>query len=159
MQRKPVTPAGYEALVRDLGYQKEVLRPSIIIDIEEARAHGDISENSEFEDAKERQAHCAGRIRELEHLVATAEVIDVAKLPRDGKVRFGTTVSVANSATGDERVYTIVGASEADISAGRISYLAPLAQALMGRTEGDEVEVPTPGGRVRWEILAVRYGT
>jgi transcription elongation factor GreA len=156
MQRNPVTPAGYEALVRDLRRQKEVVRPQIVRDIEEARAHGDISENSEYEDAKERQAHCEGRIAQLENLVATADIIDVHRLPRNGRVVFGTTVLLESRSSGS-RTWRIVGETEVDVAAGLISYKSPLARALIGRSEGEEVEVPAPGGIQRGEISEVRY--
>ena len=158
MERNPVTPPGYDALVKDLQYHKSVLRPSIVRDIEEARAHGDISENSEFEDAKERQAHCEGRIRLLEHLIATAQIIDPAKMADDGRVRFGATVLISRADKDDERELMIVGETEANIEAGRISYKAPVARALIGREEGDECVVPAPGGATTWEIVEVRYG-
>ena len=155
MQRTPITPIGYQTLVRDLRHLKEVVRPQIVRDIEEARAHGDISENSEYEDAKERQSHCEGRIAEVENLVATADIIDVLKLPRNGRVVFGVTVEITRD--NDKRKYRIVGESEADVGQGLISFKSPLARALIGRSEGDEVEVPTPGGMQRWEILEVVY--
>lgn len=156
MQRNPMTQAGYDALVRELKNAKEVQRPKVVRDLEEARAHGDISENSEYEDAKERQAHIEGRIAELERLVATAEIIDVKRLPRNGKVVFGTTV-VLGAPNGEERRYRIVGEQETDVNAGMISFKSPLAKALIGHTEGEEVEVPAPGGVSRWEIIEVRY--
>jgi transcription elongation factor GreA len=155
MQRTPITPIGYQTLVRDLRHLKEVVRPQIVRDIEEARAHGDISENSEYEDAKERQSHCEGRIAEVENLVATADIIDVLKLPRNGRVVFGVTVEITRD--NDKRKYRIVGESEADVGQGLISFKSPLARALIGRSEGDEVEVPTPGGMQRWEIVEVVY--
>jgi transcription elongation factor GreA len=154
MERNPITPGGYEVLVEDLRHQKSVVRPQIVRDIEEARAHGDISENSEFEDAKERQAHCEGRIRELEHLVATADIIDPARIEQDGRVKFGATVVVTSTTTGDESTWTIVGVTEADASNGKISYKAPMARALIGREEGEEVIVPAPGGK---RTLEIRY--
>lgn len=155
MQRTPVTPAGYQALRRDLDHLKQVVRPQIVRDIEEARAHGDISENSEYEDAKERQSHCEGRIAEIENLVATADIIDVNKLPRNGKVVFGVTVVIERD--GAQRRFRIVGESEADVNQGLISYKSPLARGLIGRSEGDEVDVPTPSGVQRWEIIEVLY--
>lgn len=155
MQRNPVTPAGYAVLVRDLKHLKEVVRGAIVRDIEEARAHGDISENSEYEDAKERQSHCEGRIAELERLVSTADIIDVNLLPKTSKVVFGTTVLLENA--GGQRTWRIVGETEADVSAGLISYKSPVAKALIGKSEGDEIEVPAPGGVQRWEIIEVRY--
>ncbi len=156
MKKNPVTPLGFEALVRDLKHYKETMRPNVVRDLEEARAHGDLSENSEYEDAKERQSHIEGRIMELENLVATAEIIDVAKLPRNGKVVFGTTVLLENEKQG-QRTWKIVGETEADVNRGLISYKTPVAKALIGHKEGEEVEVPAPGGVTRWEILEVRY--
>lgn len=155
--RNPVTPEGYAALVAALKREKEVVRPGIVRDIEEARAHGDISENSEYEDAKERQSHCEGRIMELESRVATAEVIDVRKLPPSDRVVFGTTVTIARADDGEERTWRIVGETEADIENGLISYKSPLGKALIGRNEGDEVVVPAPSGPQTWEIVTVKY--
>lgn len=157
MHRHPLTPEGYQKIREDLKYHKEVLRGSIVKDIEEARAHGDISENSEFEDAKERQAHCEGRIAFLENVVAAAEIIDVSKLTQDGRVVFGTTVKLADPDTAEERCYRIVGETEADVDNGCISYKSPIGKAMIGREEGDEVVVPTPAGAKRWEIVEVLY--
>ncbi len=157
MTRNPVTPAGYEALVAELKRQKEVLRPQIVRDIEEARAHGDISENSEYEDAKERQAMCEGRIAELEAAVASAEVIDITKIPKNGRVVFGATVQIENAKSGEERTYRIVGESEANVEGGLISFKSPLGKALIGREEGEEAEVPAPGGKQVWEIIGIRH--
>lgn len=156
MKRNPVTPEGFERLEADLKHHKSVLRPQNVRDIEEARAHGDISENAEYEAAKERQALIEGKIAELENLVATAEVVDVTKLPQDGRVVFGTTVVLEND-EGEERTWRIVGASETDVSNGKISYLTPVARACIGKVEGDEVVVPAPGGSQTWEIVGVRY--
>ncbi len=157
MNRNPVTPEGYEALVTKLKREKEVIRPQIVRDIEEARAHGDISENSEYDDAKERQAMCAGRIADLESRVASAEVIDVSRLPRNGRVVFGVTVKIENAETEEERTWKIVGEIEADIEQGKISYKSPLGRALLGCSEGDEAEVPAPSGKQIWEIIEVTY--
>ena len=157
MVRNPVTPAGYEALVRDLKHLKEVSRPAVVRDIEEARAHGDISENSEYEDAKERQSHIEGRIAELENMVARADVIDVTRLPRDNRVVFGTTVVLTNTHTDDTRAWRIVGENETNVSKGQISYKSPLARAVIGRSVEDIVDVPTPGGAQQWIISEVRY--
>ncbi len=156
MTRNPVTPEGYAALVAELKRQKEVVRPQIVRDIEEARAHGDISENSEYEDAKERQALCEGRIQELESKVASAEIIDVKKLPESDRVVFGSTVTITN-ADGDERTWRIVGGDEASVENGTISFESPLGKALIGRSEGEETVVPAPSGRQVWEIVEVRY--
>jgi len=156
MTRNPVTPEGYAALVAELKRQKEVVRPQIVRDIEEARAHGDISENSEYEDAKERQALCEGRIQELESKIASAEVIDVTKLPESDRVVFGSTVKIEN-AEGTERTWRIVGSDEASVEDGTISFESPLGKALIGRSEGEEAVVPAPSGRQVWEIVEVRY--
>lgn len=158
MTRYPVTPEGYDALVAELNHLKEIVRPQIVRDIEEARAHGDISENSEYEDAKERQAHCEGRIQELEGRCAAAEVIDVTKLPVSDRVVFGATV-VIESASGESRTWRIVGEGEADVERGCISYKSPLGRALIGRHEGEETVVPAPSGNQTWEIVEVRYTT
>lgn len=157
MERNPVTPAGYKKLQEDLHYCKSVERPGVVKDIEEARAHGDISENSEYEDAKERQALIEGKMARLEQLAASAEIIDVTKLTPSDRVVFGTTVSLEHVENGTERTWKIVGETEANIEAGQISYKSPLARALIGSSEGDEVEVPAPGGIQRWEIVEVQY--
>jgi transcription elongation factor GreA len=136
---------------------REVVRPGIVRDIEEARAHGDISENSEYEDAKERQAHCEGRIADVEHRIASAEVIDVTKLPPSDKVVFGATVKIESPTTGEVRVWRIVGEDEANVEKAKISFKSPLGKALIGRREGDEAVVPAPGGNQTWEILEVLY--
>ena len=157
MTRNPITPDGYELLIKDLKHHKEHLRPRVVKDIEEARAHGDISENAEYEDAKERQSLIEGRIRWLEAQLAGADIIDVSKLKADGRVVFGTTVQLENVETGEERTWRIVGETEADVGQGTISWKSPLARSLIGRDEGDEVEVPTPSGKQTWEIVEVRY--
>jgi len=157
MQQNPVTPEGYEALVAELRHALSHERLAVVRDIEEARAHGDISENSEYEDAKDRQAMIEGRIRQLEHLVSSAQIIDVTKLPKSDRVVFGTTVVLENSESGDERTWRIVGERETDVANGKISFKAPVAKAIIGKNEGDEVVVGTPGGPQRWEIIEVRY--
>ncbi len=157
MNRHPLTPEGYARLSAELKYQKETARPKIVRDIEEARAHGDISENSEYEDAKERQSLCEGRIAFLEGVVAAADVIDVLRLPRNGRVVFGTTVLLEDPDTNERRRWRIVGETEADIEAGCISYKSPLGAAIIGKSEGDEVVVPTPAGARRWEVIEVQY--
>jgi transcription elongation factor GreA len=157
MTRHPITPEGYQTLLAELRNQKEVVRPRIVRDIEEARAQGDISENSEYEDAKERQSHCEGRIAYLEGVVAAAEIIDVTKLPRNGRVVFGTTVLLTDQSNGEERRLRIVGETESNVEAGLISFTSPLGKALIGRSEGDEVSVPTPSGVRKWEVLEVLY--
>jgi transcription elongation factor GreA len=157
MPRNPITPDGYELLIKDLKHHKEVLRPHVVKDIEEARAHGDISENAEYEDAKERQSLIEGRIRWLEAQLAGADIIDVSKLTANGRVVFGTTVVLENVETGEARTWRIVGETEADVAQGTISWKSPLASSLIGRHQGDEAEVPTPSGKQVWEIVEVRY--
>jgi len=157
MNRNPVTPEGYKRLVEELAHLKQVVRGQIVKDIEEARAHGDLSENSEYDDAKERQSLCEGRINELENRVATAEIIDVAKLPVTDRVVFGTTVVLEASESGEEKTWRIVGEIEADVNKGSISFSSPLGRALIGQQEGDEVRVPAPAGVRVWEILEVSY--
>ncbi|MBW1879642.1 MAG: transcription elongation factor GreA [Deltaproteobacteria bacterium] len=157
MHRHPITPEGYARLLADLTEHRHVLRPKVVQDIEEARAHGDISENAEFEDAKERQALLEGRIAWLETQLAGADIIDVTKLQAKGQVVFGSTVLLENADTGEERTLRIVGEPEADASNGTISLGSPFAQAILGRSEGDEANVPTPSGKQLWEIVEVRY--
>lgn len=157
MNRNPVTPEGYKALVDELAHLKRVVRGRIVKDIEEARAHGDLSENSEYDDAKERQSLCEGRINELENRVTTAEIIDVAKLPVSERVVFGTTVVLEAPEGGEEKTWRIVGEIEADVNKGSISYSSPLGRALIGREEGEEVRVPAPAGVRIWEIVKVTY--
>jgi len=157
MNRFLVTPKGYDKLVADLKFEKEINRPRIVKDIEEARAHGDISENSEYEDAKERQSLCEGRIAMLENQMASAEIIDVKKLNPTERVVFGTTATIENVDSGEERTWQIVGENEASIEDGRISYKSPIGRALIGKEVGEEVAVNTPGGKQTWEIVEVEY--
>lgn len=157
MIRHHVTPEGYKKLVEELKNLREVVRPQIVRDIEEARAHGDISENSEYDDAKERQSHCEGRIGWLEGVIAASEIIDVTRLPRNGRVVFGTTVVLEDPASGERRRWRIVGESESNVEAQLISYKAPLGMAMIGKNEGDEVTVPTPQGPRKWEVVEVLY--
>lgn len=157
MQRNPMTPEGYESLMKDLKHHKQVLRPQVVQDIEEARAHGDLSENAEYDSAKEKQSLIEGRIRWLEGQVASADVIDVSKLPKSERVVFGTTVKVENIESGEERTWRIVGEHEADVGEGTISWKSPVARALIGKHVGEEATVPAPGGTTVWEILEVHY--
>lgn len=158
MNRSPVTPEGFIELQRKLEHEKGEVRMGIVKDIEEARAHGDISENSEFEDAKERQALCDGRIRALESALATAEVVDITKIPVTERIVFGCWVGIENVESGEVRKYRIVGEEQADVEQGLISYKSPIANALIGRSLGDEVDVVTPQGKVAWEVIEVHYG-
>lgn len=146
MRRIPVTPRGYELLRKELRHLKEVLRPKIVLDIEEAISHGDLSENSEYEDAKHRQGLCEGRIREVEAKLGAAEVIDITKITPSERVIFGVTVELEDLDTEEISTYKIVGTDEADINAGLISVTSPIARALIGKEEGDEVQVQTPRG-------------
>ena len=157
MQRIPMTPRGYELVVAELRRHKEVLRPENVRAIEEARAHGDISENAEFDAAKERQAQLEARTIELDHRVAAAEVIDVTTIPASDRVIFGVTVKLLDLDTDAEVQYRIVSEEEADARSGLITPTSPIGRSLLGRSEGDEVRVKTPRGIREFEILEVRY--
>jgi transcription elongation factor GreA len=152
----PMTAKGHQRLIDDLKRLKTVERPKNVRDIEEARDHGDLSENAEFHAAKERQSLLDVQIREIEDRLARAQVIDVSKLSGD-KVVFGATVSLADGDTGDKVIYQIVGDHEAEPKNGKISISSPVARALIGRSEGDEVQVRTPTGVRSFEILSVEY--
>ena len=152
----PMTNKGYQHLMEELKRLKTVERPKNIRDIEEARGHGDLSENAEFHAAKERQSMLDVQIREVEDKLARAQVIDVSKLSGD-KVVFGATVSLADGDTGDKVVYQIVGDHEAEPKNGKISISSPIARALIGRSEGDEIQVRTPTGVRSFDILSVDY--
>lgn len=156
MQKIPMTATGYQRLEAELKTLKSVERPAVIRAISEAREHGDLSENAEYHAAKERQGWIETRILELEDKLRRAEVIDVSKLSGD-KVKFGATVVLADEDSGEESTYQIVGADEADIKSGLLSITAPLARALVGKAEGDNVEVTTPGGAKAYEIVSVEY--
>jgi len=153
----PLTRAGAERLRAELAELKGVRRAEVVRAIAEARAHGDLRENAEYHAAKEQQAFIEGRIHELESQLAGAQVVDPSRLNADGRVVFGATVHLRNLATGEEVCYQVVGELEADIRAGRISVVSPIARALIGREEGDVVTVRAPGGDVDYEILAVEY--
>jgi transcription elongation factor GreA len=156
MDKVPMTRAGYEALAAELKTLKEKERPEIIQAIAEARAHGDLSENAEYHSAKDRQGLIEARIKEVESLISRADVIDPAKMTGN-TIRFGATVVLVDEDTEEERTYQIVGESEADIGAGRLNMRSPLARALIGKEEGDSVEVTAPGGARSYEVLSVRY--
>jgi transcription elongation factor GreA len=155
MDKIPLTKAGYDALNAELKTLKSVERPAIIVAIAEARAHGDLSENAEYHSAKEKQSFIEGRIKELEGAISLAEVIDTSKL--SGSIKFGATVALVDEETDEEKTYQIVGEYEADIENGRLNIKSPLARALIGKTEGDSVEVRTPGGERSYEILQVTF--
>jgi transcription elongation factor GreA len=152
----PMTSKGYQFLLEELKRLKTVERPRNIRDIEEARSHGDLSENAEFHAAKEKQSLLDFQIRECEDKIARAQVIDIAKLSGD-RVVFGATVSLADGDTGDKVVYQIVGDHEAEPKNGKISISSPIARALIGKSEGDEVQVRTPTGVRKFDILGVDY--
>ncbi|MDD8023937.1 MAG: transcription elongation factor GreA [Paracoccaceae bacterium] len=155
MEKIPMTRAGYDVLDEELKLLKSVERPTVIKAIAEAREHGDLSENAEYHAAREKQSFVEGRIKELESILGRAEVIDTAKL--SGSVKFGATVTLVDEDTEDERTYQIVGEAEADLERGLLNMKSPLARALIGKDEGDSVEVRTPGGTRAYEILSVRY--
>ena len=157
MNKVPMTVAGEQRLREELDQLKGVERPKVINAIAEAREHGDLKENAEYHAAREQQGFIEGRIQEIEGKLSTAQVIDVTKLPKTGKVIFGVTVALLNLDTDDEVTYRIVGEDEADIKSGRISVTSPIARALIGKEEGDAVVVNTPGGEVEYEILSVEH--
>ena len=155
-QRVPMTRGGLEKLKAELKRLKTIDRFKIVKEIAEARAHGDIYENAEYHAAKEKQSHLEGRIAQVEHWIASAEVIDVSRQQGD-KVVFGATVTLADADAGAEVRYRIVGELEADLKQGKISVTSPIARALIGRSEGDEVTVRSPGGEKAYEIVTVEY--
>lgn len=150
-----MTRAGFTALDTELKTLKSVERPAVIRAIAEARELGDLSENAEYHSAREKQSFIEGRIKELEGLISLAEVIDPTKL--SGPIKFGATVTLIDEDTDEERTYQIVGEAEADIERGLLNMRSPLARALIGKEDGDSVEVKTPGGDRSYEIVSVRY--
>jgi transcription elongation factor GreA len=154
--RTPITPAGLVRLKQELRRLKSVDRLRIVKEIAEARSHGDLSENAEYHAAKEKQSHVEGRITQVEHWIATAEVIDVSRLSGD-RVVFGATVHLTDSQSGDEVQYRIVGELEADLKLGKISVTSPIARALIGKSEGDVVKVRAPGGEREYEIRGIEF--
>lgn len=155
VERMPVTPAGYQALRKELEKLKRVERPENIRAIEEARAHGDLSENAEYAAAKDRQSFIEGRIGELEYKLASLEVIDPVDLPKD-RVVFGSRVLLGNLETGEDVKYQLVGPDESDVGNGRISVVSPLGRAMLGRKPGDELIVEVPGGGKRaYELIDI----
>jgi transcription elongation factor GreA len=151
-----MTLRGAEALRTELKRLKSEVRPAIIKAIAEARGHGDLSENAEYHAAREQQGFIEGRIKDIEHKLASADVIDPARLPNTGKVVFGASVELEDQADGARVTYQVVGEDEADIRAGRISVTSPIARALVGKAEGEVVDVAAPGGTRSYEIVAVR---
>lgn len=157
MIKTPLTLKGAELLREELHRMKTVERPSVIAAIAEARSHGDLSENAEYDAAKERQGFVEGRIKELEGKLATAQIIDPTLLDADGRCVFGATVDLEDLETGDNVTYQIVGDDEADLKAGKISISSPIARALIGKYAGDVAEVQAPGGIREYEVIEVRY--
>jgi len=157
MKRTPITLRGAEELRAELKRLKSEARPAVIRQIAEARGHGDLSENAEYHAAREQQGFIEGRIGEIERKLGNAEVIDPAEIPDLGKVVFGATVELEDQAGGGRVVYQIVGEDEAQIRAGRISVTSPIARALIGKVEGEVVEVAAPGGVRSYEIVAIRF--
>ncbi|MEM7641811.1 MAG: transcription elongation factor GreA [Pseudomonadota bacterium] len=155
MDKVPMTPRGMSALQTELKHLKSEERPAIIRAIAEAREHGDLSENAEYHSAREKQSFIEGRIKELEGLISLGEVIDPAKL--SGPIKFGATVTIVDEDTEEEKTYQIVGEQEADIENGLLNIKSPLARALIGKEEGDSVEVRTPGGTRDYEVTAIAY--
>lgn len=153
----PITKRGAEILKAELHRLKTVERPSVIAAISEARAQGDLSENAEYESAKDRQGFIEGRIQEVEGKLSAAQVIDPSTLNADGRVVFGATVDLEEEDSGEQVTYQIVGEDEADLKFGLINISSPIARALIGKEEGDTVEVRAPGGVKSYEIVAVRY--
>jgi transcription elongation factor GreA len=157
MNKVPMTVAGETALRAELEQLKKVERPQIIQAIAEAREHGDLKENAEYHAAREQQSFAEGRINEIEGKLADAQVIDVTTLPKTGKVIFGTTVNLLNVETDETVVYRIVGDDEANVKNNLISVNSPVARALIGKEEGDEVVVRAPSGDIEYEIDQVQY--
>lgn len=157
MNKVPMTVRGAELLREELRKLKSEERPRIIQAIAEARAHGDLRENAEYHAAKDQQGFVEARIKEIEAKLSNIQIIDVTTVDAKGRIVFGSTVQLLDEQTGKEIVYRIVGEDEADIKLGMISFTSPIARALIGRNEGDEVEVSAPGGNMRYEVIAVRY--
>jgi len=157
MSKVPITVKGAEMLRAELQRMKTVDRQQVIAAIAEARSHGDLSENAEYDAAKERQGFIEGRIKEIEGKLANAQVIDPQSLDADGRVVFGATVDLEDVNAGNDVTYQIVGDDEADLKAGKVSINSPVARALIGKYAGDVVEVQTPGGRREYEVLDVKY--
>ncbi len=156
-QTFPMTVAGEQALREELNTLKTVERPRVIEAIAEARAHGDLKENAEYHAAREQQGFIEGRIQEIEAKLSTSQVIDITKIPNEGKVLFGTTVTIVDTEDDQEKTYQIVGEDEADTKQGKISVTSPIARGLVGKMVGDVVQINTPGGVQEYEIDAVDH--
>ncbi|MCH9784087.1 MAG: transcription elongation factor GreA [Alcanivorax sp.] len=157
MQRVPMTTAGAEALRKELDQLKKVDRPRISAAIAEAREHGDLKENAEYHAAREQQGFCEGRIQDIESKLSNAQIIDITSIQNTGKVIFGVTVTIVDVDSDEEKVYQIVGDDEADIKSGKLSVNSPIARGLIGREEGDTVQIDTPGGTKEYEVDKVEH--
>ena len=157
LAKVPLTVAGAEALKAELQRLKHQDRPAVILAISEARAQGDLSENAEYDAAKEKQSFVEGRILDIEGKLSSAQIINIAMLDDDGRVVFGVTVDLEETESGEKVSYQIVGEDEADLKHGKISFTSPIARALIGKSAGDAVEVRAPGGTKEYEIVDVRY--
>jgi transcription elongation factor GreA len=155
MEKIPMTPAGHAALESELKQLKSVERPAIIKAIAEAREHGDLSENAEYHSAREKQSFIEGRIKEIEGVLGRADVIDPSKL--SGPIKFGAKVTLVDEDTDEEKTWQIVGEYEANIENGLLNVKSPIARALIGKEEGDSVEVRTPGGERSYEVVSIDY--
>ena len=152
-----MTVAGAETLRAELNELKTVQRPKISLAIAEAREHGDLKENAEYHAAREQQSFCEGRITEIEAKLSESEIIDISKIEPTGKVIFGTTVTLFNLDTDESVIYQIVGEDEADVASGKISVVSPIARAIMGKPDGEEVVVKVPAGEVQYEIEKIEH--
>ncbi|MEP1741067.1 MAG: transcription elongation factor GreA [Kangiellaceae bacterium] len=157
MNQTPMTKHGADALLEELKDLKQNQRPKVVAAIAEAREHGDLKENAEYHAAREQQGFIEGRVQDIEAKLGNAQIIDVASLPKTGKVIFGTTVTVINLDTEQEVTYQIVGDDEADVKKNKISVNSPIARALIGKSEGDDVIVKAPSGDIDYEITSVEY--
>lgn len=157
MQAIPMTLRGAEKLREELDHLKSVRRPVIIAAIADAREHGDLKENAEYHAAREQQGFCEGRIKDIEAKLSNAQVIDISKIPNNGRVIFGSTVTVLNLDNDEEQTYRIVGDDEADFKQNLISVNSPIARGLVGKEKDDVVNIRTPGGGVEFEIINVEY--
>jgi transcription elongation factor GreA len=155
MEKKPMTRRGHTALEIELKHLKSIERPAIIKAIAEAREHGDLSENAEYHSAREKHSFIEGRVKEIEGTLSLAEVIDPTSL--SGAIKFGATVRLVDEDTDEEKTWQIVGENEANIEQGLLNMKSPIARALIGKEEGDSVEVKTPGGDRSYEVLSIQY--
>ena len=157
MTKTPMTLRGADQLREELRHRKSELRPKIIASVEEARAHGDLKENAEYHAAREQHGFNEGRIQEIEAKLANAQIIDPTQVAAGGKIIFGATVELSDADSGEAMRYQIVGEDEADVKAGRISFNSPIARALIGKVEGDIVQVSAPPGVREFEVVGLRY--